>query len=176
MSAPLKTEWRVVPDWTDYLVSNRGSVFYTSRDRMLVLSKDDKVTLYRNGGLEKRPINPGNLVLEAFVGPCPDGMECRHLDDNRRNNVIDNVMWGTREENMADRKRNGLVPKTDHLFGDNANHVIMTEAQVIEAIKLRREAPEVWSYPKLGRKYGVTGSAIRRAVNGKTWKHLKGKV
>lgn len=34
------------------------------------------------------------LVLEAFVGPCPPGMECRHLDDDPRNNRLDNLAWG----------------------------------------------------------------------------------
>ena len=166
------TEWRLVPDWDEYLVSDEGNVFYIMRNRMLVLSSSDKVTLYKNK-VQKRPINPGNLVLEAFVGPCPVGMECRHIDDNRRNNNINNLCWGTREENMADRKRNGLIPNTGHLRGENANHVIMTEIQVLEAIELRKVAPSVWSYSKLGRRYGVTKGAVMRAVKGKTWKHLK---
>lgn len=43
------------------------------------------------------------LVLEAFVGPCPEGMECRHLDGNPGNNVLSNLAWGTRKENILDR-------------------------------------------------------------------------
>ncbi len=53
------------------------------------------------------------LVLEAFVGPCPDGMECRHLDGNQTNNWLDNLAWGTKQENEADKIRHGtLVPAT----------------------------------------------------------------
>lgn len=175
----MKIEWRVVPDWPAYLVSNEGNVYYLSRKRMLVLSSDDKVTLYKNSS-QKRPINPGNLVLEAFIGPCPEGMECCHQDDDRRNNSISNVRWGTRADNMADRKKNGLIPNTSHLFGENANHVLLTEAQVLEAIELRKtiakaRSPLYWSYQKLGKRYGVTGDAVARAVKGKTWKHLAGR-
>jgi hypothetical protein len=47
------------------------------------------------------------LVLTAFVGPCPQGMECRHLDGNPANNRLGNLKWGTPEENWADRRRHG---------------------------------------------------------------------
>lgn len=46
-------------------------------------------------------------VLQAFVGPCPDGMECRHLDGNPRNNYLENLAWGTPVENRADVIRHG---------------------------------------------------------------------
>lgn len=44
------------------------------------------------------------LVLIAFAGPCPDLMECRHLNGVRANCRLVNVTWGTRLENTADRK------------------------------------------------------------------------
>lgn len=47
------------------------------------------------------------LVLEAFVGPCPDGMEALHWDDDFDNNRIENLRWGTRTDNMRDMSRNG---------------------------------------------------------------------
>src|SRR5260370_42194124 len=47
-------------------------------------------------------------VLEAFVGPCSTGLECRHLDDNKRNNKPANLCWGTRKEQGEDRVRNGI--------------------------------------------------------------------
>jgi hypothetical protein len=47
------------------------------------------------------------LVLEAWVGPCPDGMESRHLDGDKQNNRIGNLRWGTHEENIEDNYRLG---------------------------------------------------------------------
>jgi hypothetical protein len=47
-----------------------------------------------------------HLVLEAFVGPRPDGLECRHLDDVKSNNHVSNLCWGTGSENRLDRTRN----------------------------------------------------------------------
>jgi len=48
-----------------------------------------------------------HLVLEAFDRPCPEGMECRHLDGNPTNNVLSNLVWGTRAENVHDSLRHG---------------------------------------------------------------------
>ncbi|MCW0984045.1 helix-turn-helix domain-containing protein [Agrobacterium sp. BT-220-3] len=45
------------------------------------------------------------LVLEAFEGPCPPGMETLHLDDNPSNNTIDNLQWNTRAVNVAAKRR-----------------------------------------------------------------------
>jgi hypothetical protein len=47
------------------------------------------------------------LVLRAFVGPCPDGQEIRHLDGNSMNNRLDNLQYGTRSENFLDTVRHG---------------------------------------------------------------------
>ena len=47
------------------------------------------------------------LMLEAFVGPCPDGMEGLHWNDRPSDNWIGNLRWGTRLENINDAFRNG---------------------------------------------------------------------
>lgn len=47
------------------------------------------------------------LVLTAFVGPCPDGMEACHWDDDPNNNALSNLRWDTRSANVLDQVRNG---------------------------------------------------------------------
>lgn len=42
------------------------------------------------------------LVLEAFVGPCPEGMEACHHDSDRSNNWVSNLRWDTRLGNCQD--------------------------------------------------------------------------
>lgn len=58
------------------------------------------------GEMETRPVH--HLVLEAFVGPRPEGMIGRHLDDDKHNNHPSNLAWGTDTENKADAARNGI--------------------------------------------------------------------
>src|SRR5262245_59090069 len=51
----------------------------------VVLSKKGKRTTFR----------VHKLVLEAFIGPCPSGMECCHRNDEREDNELTNLYWGT---------------------------------------------------------------------------------
>ena len=50
------------------------------------------------------------LMLVAFVGPCPEGMEGLHANDIRTDNRLENLRWGTRSDNMQDALRNGTHP------------------------------------------------------------------
>src|SRR6185312_11707944 len=63
------------------------------------------VILTANGNAVGRYIH--RLVLEAFVGPCPPGMETRHLDGDPRNCALTNLAWGTSSENKQDQIRHG---------------------------------------------------------------------
>jgi hypothetical protein len=47
------------------------------------------------------------LVLSAFVGSCPPGMECCHWDDDKANNTVWNLRWASRSANIKDCVRNG---------------------------------------------------------------------
>lgn len=48
------------------------------------------------------------LVLEAFVGPRPEGLQTRHLNDVKTDNALTNLCWGTPSENGYDQVRNGV--------------------------------------------------------------------
>ena len=65
-----------------------------------------KVTLYGAQGVDRQLIH--RLALEAFVGPCPPGMEGCHWDDNPSNNTLGNLRWASRSENKMDSVRNGI--------------------------------------------------------------------
>lgn len=54
------------------------------------------------------------LVLEAFVGLCPEGMECCHQDDDRSNNRLENLRWDTHANNVKDGYRNGAPRRRKH--------------------------------------------------------------
>ncbi len=64
-----------------------------------------RVRLYQDGKQSSRLVHV--LVLEAFVGPRPEGLQGLHWDDDPNNNHIDNLRWGTRSDNSLDRVRNG---------------------------------------------------------------------
>lgn len=55
----------------------------------------------------KRTVSVHTLVLTAFVGPRPDGMECCHGDDDPANNHVGNLRWDTKSANQLDCVRHG---------------------------------------------------------------------
>lgn len=64
-----------------------------------------RVVVVKNGRATATYVHA--LVLDAFVGPRPLGMQGRHLDGNPQNNTPSNLAWGTFLENAADRARHG---------------------------------------------------------------------
>ena len=93
------------------------------------------------------------LVLEAFVGPCPSGLECLHADGDPTNNRIENLRWGTRLENRAD------IRKHAQLYRRRQGSTWLSE-DTIRAIKRDLAAPDVPSQKVLARKYGVHHNTI----------------
>ena len=49
------------------------------------------------------------LVMLAFVGPPPKGMEVCHRDGVRPNVTLDNLYYGTRKQNIEDARRHGTA-------------------------------------------------------------------
>lgn len=104
------------------------------------------------------------LLLEAFVGSCPGGMECRHLDGDPTNNQQVNLCWGTRLENAEDARRHGTM-----LIGSKANGAKLNEADIPE---IRRLAAEGLSQPTIAERFGVSRTAIESILIGRSWRHV----
>lgn len=64
-----------------------------------------RVGLWRNGKCTDGPIH--QLVIEAFLGPCPDGLEILHRNGDPTDNRLENLRYGTHAENMADMTKHG---------------------------------------------------------------------
>jgi hypothetical protein len=105
------------------------------------------------------------MVLEAFVGPCPEGMQCRHLNGNARDNRLVNLIWGTPQENMNDKRRHGTQP-----VGEQVSWVKLTKWNVLIDVPLM--TARGWLQRKIGAELGVAQSTVHEIITGKKWKHL----
>lgn len=68
------------------------------------------VRLNRQGTCRDRLVH--HLVLEAFVGPCPPGLEGCHRNDISSDNRLANLRWDTRSANQLDSVVNRRHPNT----------------------------------------------------------------
>lgn len=104
------------------------------------------------------------LVLEAFVGPCPEGMECRHGDGDAANNRLNNLQWGTKEENCQDKRDHGTMTR-----GEKSHSAILNASAVLLSRQLWKEGRSIKS---LAIEFGVHISTMCNAIHRKTWKHI----
>jgi hypothetical protein len=123
-----------------------------------------------------RPLFPGNrlyrvsvhrLVAEAFLGPCPPGLQCRHLNGNSRDSAARNLAWGTAVENQADR----LIHGTDKRGEQVGTHRLTTEqARVIYRLASRG----VITMNAAARYFPVSRVVVNRILHGAAWAHATG--
>lgn len=113
-----------------------------------------------------RPVRVHRLVAAAFL-PAPASSQnmVRHLDDDPTNNAVPNLCWGTQRDQKEDMRRNGSQTQ-----GENHHLAKVTEANVLDMC-VRHAKGE--SFVAIGRRFGVTAGAVRNAVIGRTWKHLR---
>ena len=104
------------------------------------------------------------LVLEAFVGPCPPGMECCHNDGNPANNALSNLRWDTRGANIEDAVRHGT-----YLTGSRVHFAKLCEAAIPTIHRLRRMG---LTYKQIGEQLGVSRGTVSLVVRGKTWRRV----
>lgn len=137
-------EWRPVVGWAGlYEVSDLGRVRslpksvahrlvgnYSVAGRVLkpypIRTGHLYVNLCHEGKKKHRYVH--QLVLEAFVGPRPDGTEACHFPDREpSNNRLENLRWDTPGENQLDKVRHRThnntrktkCPRGHALQGDN---------------------------------------------------------
>jgi hypothetical protein len=105
------------------------------------------------------------LVLEAFVGACPLGMECCHNDGNNKNNNLENLRWDTAKSNKADMVKHGTCNRGER----HGNH-LLTVALVKRIRHLFKDGMRT---EDIAIKLGFKHSTVYAAANRNSWAWLE---
>jgi hypothetical protein len=126
-------------------------------------------TVFKSGyvyvSIRSRPKRLARLLLEAFVGPCPEGMQACHSDGDKANNAISNLRWDTPEANMADRELHGTSAKG-----------VRNPAAKLDDVKVRSIRvllSEGYSQSCIAAQFGITQVLVSRISLRKTWGWLE---
>jgi DNA-binding XRE family transcriptional regulator len=171
--------WKAVEGWEGlYEVSTFGRVRSLPRRTASGVRGGRVIGLYvrkHDGYPEATLMDRGNgrrlkrmvhlLVLEAFVGKCPEGLEALHGPGGKLDASLANLSWGTRSKNTGeDRVR-------DHQSNRGERHGLttITWADVLEIKRLLAEGKK-YQY-EIANQFGVSKQTITNIKTGATWAH-----
>jgi hypothetical protein len=121
-----------------------------------------RVSLTKNA--QMKSVSVHKLVLEAFVGPRPEGHEGCHGPIGNSDNGLHNLRWGTPTENNRDRRRNGTLP-----IGEKHPQAKITEV-VARQIKARLKGDPMSRI--VAAEFGVSKHIVDAIRSGRSWGHL----
>ena len=175
----LNEEWRPVPGYEErYAISSLGRVkslkrvvFGIKGYRRSISERILRAKTHKKGYLEVSLCKEGRkshfrvhiLVMRAFVGPCPEGKQTRHLNGNHADNRTDNLRYGTPVENAGDMISHGRQPR-----GENNGQAVLMATQVNAIRSLSADV----SHAEIARRFGVNPQTIMNVRLRRTWKHL----
>ncbi len=162
-----------IPGHPGYFVSDLGRVFsaWTGSGRgsrigdnphplRQMTSADGRAQV----NLRRRTYRVSNLVLLAFVGPRPDGMQACHFPDpDPANNRLSNLRWDTASANQGhDRRVHGTSND-----GERNGSAKLSIPQV-RAIRRRLAAGD--TQRSIAADFAVSRTAIQQIGAGSRWK------
>ncbi len=171
----IEEEWRPIPGWEDlYSASSLGRIRKTTTGKVLKprvqggrCREYHTIGLWRNKKQKRYSVS--RLVLAAFTGCFPKGLECNHLNGNKADNSIVNLEWTTRSGNIRHAYAMGLaVPPITR--GELSGTSKLTECDVHE-IRARLARGE--SERSIAPRFGVSHSPIGYIKRGECWGWLE---
>ena len=161
--------WKDIPGFQGkYSVNNlgevRSNIAYGGRGKLLGQH-------IRNGYYELNMYDCNNnrnshrvhrLVVEAFIGPIPDGMQVNHINGNKRDNRFENLEIVSQSENALHAYRIGLSSPSDN--GLKKHVSVLKDGKIMASYKSIRE---------MSREMNLDRRSVQRTLDG-TVKQYKG--
>lgn len=99
---------KYVKGYDNYIITRDGRVINTSTNKELKVCKTARYyNLQLSKGGKARTFSLHRLIAEAYI-PNPNNYPAvRHLNDDRTDNRVENLAWGTVSDNMKDKFTNG---------------------------------------------------------------------
>lgn len=169
----MTVEWRVIPSFDYYEVSEFGDVRRCKPVRGSRVGKVLRPAYIHERGYRMYILRRNNrsfhrrahqLVAEAFLGPAPfKGAEVCHKDGSKTNDHYSNLRWGSSSSNKRDMLVHGTM-KT----GEKHPWTKLSRSQVEQVFRLRGEG---LLQREIASRLGVNQSHISKLLRGVRRQH-----
>lgn len=169
--------WAEIPGFDGYRISDSGQIQSSwvprggsspkrgdYRDMSQHLSKTGypRVHLRVSQG-KKKLVAVHKLVAITFLGPCPGKKyQIRHLNGNKLDNRVENLVWGTAKENNDDQLIHGTRSMGERHYAARLS---------LEDVQFIREQPLTVSDREISIRLGVTAGQIYKIRTMRKWKN-----
>lgn len=165
--------WKHITGYEDYEISNMGRIKNCHKILTPPLTAKGYVrhNLYKN----KKPksFRLHRIVLQEFIGPCPDGKVGAHLNGIKTDNRLENLQWVTPKENehhklLHNTRASGERHGRAKLSFKNVSYI--KKNAIVSGINGTWNTSNV---SELAKKFGVSGFIIRAIAKGTLWTALE---
>ena len=160
-------EFKIIPDYPNYMVNGKGDIFSIKRNKKLTPYKRKNkyliVGLYKNKKMKLCFVH--RIVLTTFKGN--QNKDVNHINGIKSDNRLENLEWCTRSENMKHAFNIGLISHK----GEKHNRAKLKEKDILfirEELKNKTSAPIV-----LSKKFNIGLRQIYSIKNYETWHEVK---
>ncbi|MCI0350747.1 MAG: NUMOD4 motif-containing HNH endonuclease [Acidobacteriales bacterium] len=162
-------EWRTIPEFQDYAASSLGRVrretWHMGATQGRILNPFPNrngylfISIHSNGG--RFDLGVHRIVLFAFVGPCPDGMQVNHINGDKADNRLSNLEYVTPSQNTLHALHTLKARKSGKRLP-------------LETVRRIRQlyASEGVSQSKLSRQFNLSMRTIGNIVHRRTYKNV----
>ena len=174
----MQEQWKTIPVFTDYQVSNFGRVKRIRSNRGMHFLKivhwpyhssrwktqRCQVTLCQDRKQSTRLVH--DLVAYTFIGSRPTGYFINHIDGNGTNNYVKNLEYVTPRQNVLH-----TIKLNHHAYGVYTRQAKLSARQVSSILKMNRKK-QYGTLARLARRFHVDPCTIADIEKRRTWKHL----
>lgn len=170
--------FRDIPGFPGYLAGSNGTVWtsyhgqtwrkdpsrWKRRKQNLNTHGYFFVDLWNDG--RSRIFTVHRIVLIAFRGPCPDGLEGCHNNGDRKDNRLENLRRDKHSNNQLDQRRHGTAGRCR---GERQHAAKLTRDDIPEIRRLDRAGVPQHS---IGKMFGIHQVTVSKIVLRKSWGHV----
>lgn len=163
------TMFKEIPNYSGYKIDKENNVWNFNRKKPRIMKpylngKYLKMRV-RNSNGESKDVFLHRLILLANKGLPPSSKHItRHLDGNPMNNDIENLEWGTYQDNFNDAVKHG----TRGLGEDHPSNKL----SIAQVVKIKNYLLTGRQPTSLARIFGVSQTTIIEIRKGEIWRHI----